>query len=146
MPLDIESKALIFDIKRDCSEDGPGIRTTVFFKGCPLSCMWCQNPEGKDKEMELSYNAASCHPDQCGTPCLGVCPEKCITLTHNTIAINHDACTVCNKCCSVCPTGALQEAGYWVDLKDLSYRILIDKPFYNSSGGGVTLSDRKSVV
>lgn len=138
--LNIEPRALIFDIKRDCSEDGPGIRTTVFFKGCPLSCVWCQNPEGKDKEIELSFNSNNCHPHQCGTPCLDICPEKCLTLMQTGIVINRNACTTCNKCCDVCPTGALQPSGYWMGLKELMYRLLIDKPFYNSSGGGITLS------
>ncbi len=136
----IEPRALIFDIKRDCSEDGPGIRTTVFFKGCPLSCQWCQNPEGKKKQTELSYNASLCHPDQCGTPCLAICPEKSLNLVQGKIEINRDTCTACNKCSEVCPTGALEGAGYWITLKELMYRLMIDKPFYQSSGGGITLS------
>ena len=61
----MEPKALIFDIKRDCSEDGPGIRTTVFFKGCPLTCVWCQNPEGQARTPEISYRAEACHPSEC---------------------------------------------------------------------------------
>ena len=89
----MQDKAIIFDIKRDCSEDGPGIRTTVFFKGCPLSCVWCQNPESKEKHIESWNNSPN----------------------ETTI-------------------------GYWITLEELLYRILIDKPFYNSSGGGVTLS------
>jgi len=88
-----EQKALIFDIKRDCSEDGPGIRTTVFFKGCPLSCIWCQNPEGKEKRIENWSNSAES-----------------------------------------------ETVGYWISMDELLYRLLIDKPFYSSSGGGVTLS------
>ena len=87
------NKALIFDIKRDCSEDGPGIRTTVFFKGCPLKCTWCQNPEGQEKRIESWADPSS-----------------------------------------------KQAVGYWISLQDLLYRVLIDKPFYTSSGGGVTLS------
>ena len=136
----MEQKALIFDIKRDCSEDGPGIRTTVFFKGCPLSCSWCQNPEGKDKKTRLSFNAVSCAPHQCAAACIDVCPEKCITLAQAKIVINRKTCTDCNKCSEVCPTGALETSGYWIGLHDLLYQLLIDKPFYNSSGGGVTLS------
>lgn len=136
----MKKQALIFDIKRDCSEDGPGIRTTVFFKGCPLSCVWCQNPEGKDKHPGLSCNAAACHPDHCGTACLDVCPENCLGLMAGNVQIDRDACTACNKCSEVCPTGALEAAGYWISLDDLLYRVLIDKPFYRSSGGGVTLS------
>jgi len=133
-------KALIFDIKRDCSEDGPGIRTTVFFKGCPLSCIWCQNPEGKETHSELSFNISSCQPDQCGTPCINICPEKCLSLEQNKIQLNRSRCTECNQCSGVCPTGALETSGYWIGLHDLLYRLLIDKPFYQSSGGGITLS------
>ncbi len=136
----MQKQALIFDIKRDCSEDGPGIRTTVFFKGCPLSCVWCQNPEGKEKHTELSYNAAACHPDHCGMDCLDVCPEKCLSLLGGKVQIDRDICTACNKCSEVCPTGALEASGDWIGLDDLLYRVLIDKPFYRSSGGGVTLS------
>ena len=140
MQPETEATALIFDIKRDCSEDGPGIRTTVFFKGCPLSCIWCQNPEGKEKRVELSYNAAACHPDRCGTPCLEQCPEKCLNLTGGKIVIDRTTCTACNRCSEVCPTGALEASGYSITLKELLYRLMIDKPFYSSSGGGVTLS------
>ena len=137
---DSEPRALIFDIKRDCSEDGPGIRTTVFFKGCPLSCIWCQNPEGKKKQMELSYNAVACHPDKCDTPCIDSCPENSLSLVNGKITINRESCTACNRCSNVCPTGALEAAGYFITLKELLYRLMIDKPFYQSSGGGITLS------
>ena len=133
-------QALIFDIKRDCSEDGPGIRTTVFFKGCPLSCSWCQNPEGREGHPELAYDGGRCRPSQCGTPCIEVCPENCLSLEQGELRLNRDSCTACNRCSAVCPTAALEASGYWIGLDDLIYRLLIDKPFYRSSGGGVTLS------
>ena len=63
-------KAYIFDVKRDCSEDGPGIRTTVFFKGCPLSCDWCQNPEGKTDSVEIAFHEEKCQPELCGLACV----------------------------------------------------------------------------
>jgi pyruvate formate lyase activating enzyme len=94
--MDRENKALIFDIKRGCSEDGPGIRTTVFFKGCPLACVWCQNPEGINPNPEHSCNG--------------------------------------------------EAVGYWITLEELLYRIGIDKPFYVSSGGGVTLSGGEATM
>ena len=134
------TSALIFDIKRDCSEDGPGIRTTVFFKGCQLSCHWCQNPEGRGRQTELSYNVAACHPERCGTPCIETCPEKSLSLVQGKIEINRETCTACNSCSEACPTGALEASGYSITLDELMYRLLIDKPFYSSSGGGVTLS------
>lgn len=133
-------EALIFDIKRDCSEDGPGIRTTVFFKGCPLRCSWCQNPEGLENHPELAFDATRCHPLQCKTPCIDSCPEKCLRLEQGVLQINRDSCTECNRCSAVCPTGALEASGYWIGLDELMYRLLIDKAFYRSSGGGVTLS------
>lgn len=136
----MQEKALIFDIKRDCSEDGPGIRSTVFFKGCPLSCVWCQNPEGKGKQVGLSFTVSSCNSHLCGTPCLDICAEKSITLLDDKIEIDRISCTECNRCSEVCPTGALESSGYWIELENLLYRLLIDKPFFNSSGGGVTLS------
>ena len=135
------NKALIFDIKRDCSEDGPGIRTTVFFKGCPLSCIWCQNPEGKSKSPQISYQARLCKPDECSTACISACEEKCLQLSAtNKILIAHDKCTHCNKCFEVCHTGALEPVGYFIELEELLCRVCIDKPFYDSTGGGVTLS------
>jgi len=90
-------RGLVFDIKRDCSEDGPGIRTTVFFKGCPLHCVWCQNPEG-----------------QGGKPDCGVCQGESQT--------------------------GWAQGGRWYELDELLYRVLIDRPFYDSTGGGVTVS------
>lgn len=137
----MNNRALIFDIKRDCSEDGPGIRTTVFFKGCPLSCVWCQNPEGKSKQPQISYQSRLCKPEKCNTACVTVCEEQCLSLSdHNKILIQHDKCTHCNKCFDVCPTQALEPVGYWIELEELLYRVCIDKPFFQSTGGGVTLS------
>ncbi len=133
-------RALIFDLKRDCSEDGPGIRTTVFFKGCPLACVWCQNPEGREQCPELSFEKRSCYPSECKTPCIEVCPENSLSLRRGELSIDRASCTGCNRCTGVCPTGALEATGYWIDFDDLMYRLLIDKPFYDSSGGGVTLS------
>lgn len=134
-------QALIFDIKRDCSEDGPGIRTTVFFKGCPLSCVWCQNPEGRDKQPGLSFKESACRPEQCGAACVEVCEAGCLHLNSDgRLSPNWSACSRCDKCFSVCPTKALEPVGYWISLDELMYRVTIDKPFYQTSGGGVTLS------
>lgn len=136
-----EKRALIFDIKRDCSEDGPGIRTTVFFKGCPLSCIWCQNPEGKLHQPQLSYQENLCSPLICNSACTKICPENCLQISPvNKLSIDHERCTMCNKCIEVCPTHALEPVGYWIGLEELLYRVCIDKPFYQSTGGGVTLS------
>ncbi len=137
----MEMQALIFDIKRDCSEDGPGIRTTVFFKGCPLSCVWCQNPEGSDKQPSFSFRASACHPESCGAVCVAECQAGCLQLNaQGHLTPDWSACTRCDRCFSVCPTKALEPVGYWISLDELMYRVAIDKPFYQTSGGGVTLS------
>ena len=135
----MESRAYIFDIKRDCSEDGPGIRTTVFFKGCPLSCSWCQNPEGKTDDTRLSFREEACKPEQCGVACVSVCEAHCLSYV-DKLRVAHDQCTRCDKCFAVCPTRALEPVGYWIELEDLLYRVSVDRPFYDSTGGGVTLS------
>lgn len=134
----IEPKALIFDIKRDCSEDGPGIRTTVFFKGCPLSCVWCQNPEGIERQAGLSFRSELCHPEQCG-----LCPADCLSMTHSELELFHG---LRDSCIVKCPTKALEKVGYWITLDELLYRVLIDKPFFLSSGGGVTVSGGEATL
>ena len=138
-----ESKGLIFDIKRDCSEDGPGIRTTVFFKGCPLACVWCQNPEGISARPAISFSSDRCDPTECGGyACLDVCPLKVPSLNpeNKKIRIDHDACNRCDKCFDVCIPKALEPVGSWWTVKELIEKVLIDKKFFNSTGGGVTLS------
>jgi pyruvate formate lyase activating enzyme len=137
------SKGLIFDIKRDCSEDGPGIRTTVFFKGCPLSCLWCHNPEGISPKPAISFSAERCNPVECGGyACLAVCPFNApgIDPANNKIQIDHDSCTRCDKCFDVCTPEALEPIGNWWGVKDLTKKVVIDKAFFASTGGGVTIS------
>jgi pyruvate formate lyase activating enzyme len=135
---DAETKALIFDIKRDCSEDGPGIRTTVFFKGCPLSCVWCQNPEGIARQPGISYRADLCHPELCG-----LCPADCLYMTHSELEMFHG---LQSDRIAKCPSKALEHVGYWISLDELLYRVLIDKPFFQSSGGGVTVSGGEATL
>ena len=135
---DAGTKALIFDIKRDCSEDGPGIRTTVFFKGCPLSCVWCQNPEGIERQPGIFFRSDLCHPEQCGR-----CPADCLNMTHSELEMFHG---LRDSCIQKCPTKALEIAGYWITLDELLYRVLIDKPFFQSSGGGVTVSGGEATL
>jgi len=138
-----EIKALIFDIKRDCSEDGPGIRTTVFFKGCPLSCVWCHNPEGIFFKPSLSFSLDQCTPAECGGyACLEVCPSNVLRVNdeNKIIEVNHDACIRCDECFQVCTPMALEPAGNWWGVKELLTTVLIDKDFFQSTGGGVTLS------
>jgi pyruvate formate lyase activating enzyme len=138
-----EAKGLVFDIKRDCSEDGPGIRTTVFFKGCPLSCVWCQNPEGISIRPSLSFSGDRCDPAACGGhACLDVCPANVfrINAEDRKIRVDHDACCRCDKCFNVCTPKALEPVGNWWTVNRLVKEVLIDKGFFMSTGGGVTLS------
>ena len=128
---------LIFDIQKFCIHDGPGIRSTVFFKGCPLRCAWCHNPESKRSEKELLYTARACV--SCGA-CVGVCPEH----LHGIVNAKHTAelslCRACGKCTEVCPTGALALAGKEMTAEAVVEEVLRDHAFYEASGGGLTLS------
>ena len=136
-------EGLIFDIKRDCSEDGPGIRTTIFFKGCPLSCVWCHNPEGISTRPSLSFTAARCDPAKCGGyACLEVCPPKAPSINpeNKKIQIDHNVCDRCDKCLDVCIPNALEPVGNWWTVNELIEKVLRDKNFFQSTGGGVTLS------
>lgn len=138
-----EKKGLIFDIKRDCSEDGPGIRTTVFFKGCPLSCIWCHNPEGISPHASIAFSSDRCSPVKCGGyACLEVCPANALKIdaANKKIRVDHGACTRCDKCFAVCTPGALEPAGKWWGVEELVKSVLVDKNFFRSTGGGVTLS------
>lgn len=141
----MEDKALIFDIKRDCSEDGPGVRTTIFFKGCPLSCVWCQNPEGKYPSLGISFVSEACRPSECGAPCVEVCEAGCLKL-YKTLKVDHSICTRCDNCFKVCPTNAIEPVGYWISREELIYRVLIDKPFYRSTNGGITISGGEATM
>ena len=128
---------LIFDIKRYAIHDGPGIRTTVFFKGCPLSCMWCHNPEGHSFKPKLMI-----WPDRC-IKCrtyVQVCPNSAILYVNNLIITDHNKCKVCGACTEVCPTIAREIVGKYMTVEELLNEVKRDLPFYEESGGGVTVS------
>ncbi len=135
----MEEKALIFDVKRDCSEDGPGIRTAVFFKGCPLSCVWCQNPEGIDPGPGISFNSEACSVPDCGYPSASVCHTDAILQDHS-LKVEHKLCDGYDIDFSLCPTKALEPVGRWITVEELLYEVCVDKPFFSSTGGGVTLT------
>ena len=125
-----EAKGLIFDIKRDCSEDGPGIRTTVFFKGCHLACVWCHNPEGISARPAISFSSDRCDPAECGGyACLDICPSKVASLNpaNNKVRIDHVSCTRCDKCFDICTPKALEPVGSWWTVKELTEKVLVDK-------------------
>ena len=132
-----ELKAKIFEMKRFAVHDGDGIRTTVFFKGCPLRCVWCHNPEGICAKSELAYLAHKCI--SCGE-CVSVCPTGAHTLDNGLHAFQREKCIACGKCAELCLGNALTFYGKETTVDELLPLLLKDKDFYNRSGGGVTLS------
>ena len=127
----------IFDIKRYAVHDGPGIRTTVFFKGCPLSCLWCHNPEGISSANELMLRSSRCVGSR---ECLAACAAGAITFPGKKPLINRDKCTLCGDCADACPSGALELVGKKVTVGELMLEIEKDRIFFEESGGGVTFS------
>ena len=99
------STGLIFDIKKYAINDGPGIRMTVFFKGCNLACEWCHNPESMSPKIQKMYTASKCIG---AVKCLDNCPNEALELTENGIVTNYDLCNLCGKCAEVCPTKAFE--------------------------------------
>ena len=130
-------KGLIFDVKKYAIHDGEGIRTTVFFKGCPLNCFWCHNPEGISAEKELMYKESKCI--FC-LDCIGICDVKAISENEKSININREKCTLCGDCAGICPSGAIEIVGKEVNPEEIFQEINKDLIFYDESGGGVTFS------
>ena len=130
-------KAKIVDIKRFAVHDGDGIRTTVFFKGCPLKCVWCHNPEGIDFKSQLAFRENKCI--NCGE-CVNVCPQKAHNFENGIHIFDRTKCIACGKCEKACFNGALTLYGKEMTVDELVPILLEDKDFYDVSGGGVTLS------
>lgn len=127
--MDTSCSALIFDICHSSFVDGPGIRTTVFFKGCNLRCSWCHNPESRTARPELLFFRDKC------TGC-GRCAEKCPTGG----ALDKSKCVVCGECAKYCPSGARRVCGVRRSIDEIFAQIEADRCFYDASGGGVTMS------
>jgi len=130
-------RGTIFNIQRFSVNDGPGIRTTVFLKGCPLDCAWCHNPESKSSEPELSFDAKRCAG--CGA-CAAVCPQGCHNLSDGDHALDRSRCGVCGRCVRDCIKGALSLIGRTAEAEEIIRDVLRDKTFFENSGGGMTVS------
>jgi len=131
------STGIVFNVQRFSTEDGPGIRTTVFFKGCPLRCAWCHNPEGLSPRPELIWYDVRCIGAR---DCLDACPVGALELTPQGMRIDRRTCDACGACAEACPAGALEVIGQAWTPEALLTEIQKDAVFYETSGGGVTLS------
>ena len=131
-------KTRIFDIEKFAVHDGPGIRTVVFMKGCPLHCIWCHNPESQSFQPELLYQTEKCI--NCRN-CAAACPEVCHSFKNgNTHVFDRKKCTGCGKCTENCLTDALRTAGREMTVDEVMAEVMKDRIFYENSGGGLTLS------
>jgi pyruvate formate lyase activating enzyme len=146
---------MVFNIQRFCLHDGPGVRTVLFLKGCPLRCAWCSNPESWRKDVELMHDTALCIG--CGQ-CIAVCPQAALGWSPRPLARDEDAgenerdagtyrimvdrqrCTVCGLCSDLCPSGAMHRSGRSMTVADVLEILLADRNYYETSGGGVTFS------
>lgn len=135
--------AIISNIQRFSTKDGPGIRTTVFFKGCPLRCRWCHNPETHSSKPEIMYSAENCV--LCGR-CVYACPNDALSASNGQIISDRAKCTVCGKCADVCYYNAREISGRYFSAQEIEDAIARDKSFYIESGGGVTFSGGECMI
>lgn len=132
-----EIKGLIYNLQRFAIHDGPGIRTLVYMKGCPLTCLWCSSPQTQKKAFEMLHIEVNCR--QCGR-CVEICPIGALTLSPETgITLDRKRCTLCQECVEACPNQAWEFAGKVITVEELYREVEKDSPFYRRSNGGVTV-------
>ena len=131
------TKGTVFNIQKFSVNDGPGIRTTVFMKGCPLRCLWCHNPESKHTYPEIMYDKSKC--SSCGG-CISTCEKSAHNVNSGVHIYDRSLCDGCGKCAEHCVFGAIEIAGKSMDAVAVIEEVMRDKVFYDTSGGGMTLS------
>jgi len=132
-----EPRGLVFDLRKYSVHDGPGIRTTVFLKGCPLSCWWCHNPESQSAKPEMTLRSARCIGCM---SCVEACPTGALTIDQGRFSFSEADCNWCGLCADACPADAREVLGRWMSVDQVLAKVERDVPFYDESGGGVTLS------
>jgi len=134
----------VFDVERFALDDGPGIRTVVFFKGCPLKCTWCCNPESQSRSTEVAYSEKKCI--RCGK-CAIICPKHAIRFSGSKgYQINREQCDACGLCAEICPSKAKEIIGRYVTVREIMDDVKKDAIFYRRTGGGVTLSGGEPLI
>ena len=136
-------KGNVFNIQRFSVHDGPGIRTTVFLKGCNNTCAWCHNPESLSVSPQLLFHREKCK--ECGA-CIRLCQEQALQLNVHGLEIDRDKCTACGKCADGCPYEALEISGSTMSVSEVMETIMEDKDYYTYSGGGVTVSGGEPIL
>lgn len=140
--VDYSAKGTVFDIQRYSIHDGPGIRTIVFLKGCPLRCKWCSNPESQSYAPDLMYRKVMCIGCK---RCIAVCKQHAIAET-NPHWVDREKCNLCGECALVCPSSALQMKGEEMTVQDVIKEVRKDETQYYRSGGGITLSGGETLT
>ncbi|PIP05392.1 MAG: hypothetical protein COX52_12235, partial [Syntrophobacterales bacterium CG23_combo_of_CG06-09_8_20_14_all_48_27] len=136
-------RGVVFNIQRFSIHDGPGIRSTVFLKGCPLHCPWCQNPESIRLLPEIITRNIKCI--KCAK-CAGICPQRAISIGEEGRVIEWGKCNYCLKCAEICPSKSIEASGEYKSVDEVMEEVAKDSNFYRRSGGGMTVSGGEPLV